>query len=195
MTLNPEINALSPRLSQISRCATRRRLGPDGPTRRRRPQRQAQLAVHRPAGRRSVVDRPPVATTASAVVLDSSAMATSNEPSVLMIGRAHAVMNVLVEELEKFGRVLRVATTEAEIREAMNGRVDLVAMGSGLPDDTRTKMVKVIGSIKPDVAVHLMERTPQSHPRNMIPFVNEMVIDHKLSAVLPPRPVGGPSSS
>lgn len=101
-------------------------------------------------------------------------------------------MRVLVEELEKFGRVVRAATTEAEVRDAMRAGVDFAAMGAGIPDDKRAEMTALVASINPDVPVHRVERTPQSHPRNMIAFINEKIIDHKLSKAMPGRPNKAP---
>ena len=46
-------------------------------------------------------------------------------------------------------------------------------MGAGLSDQVREEMTDFIISIRPDLPVHLTERTCQSSPVKMIPFVNE----------------------
>lgn len=58
----------------------------------------------------------------------------TREPCVLMIGREHASLRGVAEELEHNGRIVRTATTPTEVRKAMAGGIDLVTVEASVPD-------------------------------------------------------------
>lgn len=110
-------------------------------------------------------------------------MAHSSEPSVLMVACNAPSTPVILAELEKAGRIVQVATSQEEIREAMAGKVDLVALEAGLPHDAKVEFAKLVASLNPDVPVHSAERSANSHPLNMVSFLKSKIAKWKRSRV------------
>jgi len=104
------------------------------------------------------------------------------EPKVLMIGRSQQVIDILTRELKNYGRDIIGTDNKEDVYDILkNQQIDLVVIGAGLPDEVRIDMKEFIISIKPGLPVHLIERTPDSNPTKMIEFVNQKVVEFKLS--------------
>ncbi len=104
------------------------------------------------------------------------------EPKVLMIGRSQQVIDILLGELKNYGRDIIGTDNEESVYNILKShQIDLVVIGAGLQDDVRYEMKEFIISIKPGLPVHLIERTPDSNPTKMIEFVNQKVVEFKLS--------------
>ena len=104
------------------------------------------------------------------------------EPKVLMIGRSQQVINILIGELKNYGRALPGADHKEDVHNILKTyQIDLVVIGAGLPDEIRFDMKEFIISMRPGLPVHLIERTPDSNPAKMIEFVNQKVVEFKVS--------------
>jgi hypothetical protein len=97
------------------------------------------------------------------------------KPVVLLVGRLPGVVGDIAERLEDMpvrwlgahdrGQVVRQLESEPEI--------GCVVMGAGLDDGIRGELIGVIASIRPDVSIHLKDRT--SGPEGMADFVRRVV--------------------
>ena len=104
------------------------------------------------------------------------------EPKVLMIGRSQQVINVLLGELKNNGRKIIGTDNKNDVHDILKThQIDLVVIGAGLVDEVRFDMKEFIISMKPGLPVHLIERTPDSNPTQMIEFINQKVIEYKLA--------------
>lgn len=105
------------------------------------------------------------------------------EPRILLTGRQQSTLDVLVEELKRYGRDV-VGTRELPRIESILGlgEIDFVVIGGGLDDATRSEMETFIKSISPSIPVHLVPRTPTANPASVIPFVNELAVLFKIHA-------------
>ncbi len=111
----------------------------------------------------------------------------SREPKILIVGRNLDVMEILKDELAKFNRKVVYANSNELIKKHLNGRdIDLIVVGAGLPDETRNAMGQFIKELQPDIALFLIERTPDSSPVKMIDFTNEKAIMWKIKKALDP---------
>ena len=107
------------------------------------------------------------------------------EPKILIIGRKQEVIDILLEELEHYGRHVVGTNSERIISQYIrSGRIDLVVMGAGLDDESRDRLKSQIHSINPDLAVTMIERSPEGSPHKMIAFVNEQALNFKIERAL-----------
>lgn len=104
------------------------------------------------------------------------------EPRVLAIGRLQSTLDVLVEEWGRYGRNVIASNSKDRIKEIIEtDSIDFVAIGGGLPDDEREKMVSYIATIDSNIEVHPIPRTEKSMgPYNFIPFLNDLAIMYKV---------------
>ncbi|MDI9950407.1 hypothetical protein [Rhodococcus sp. IEGM 1305] len=106
-----------------------------------------------------------------------------SEPRLLLIGRRQSTLDVLKEELTRFGRDVVASNDRELIRQALlDGNVDLVVIGGGLDDPARDAMRDFVLGVKPDVPVHLLPRTAGASPASVIPFANEQIVLFKVHA-------------
>jgi len=104
------------------------------------------------------------------------------EPKVLLIGRSQQLIDVLIGELRNFGRDITGADNKEDVHDILKSyQIDLVVIGAGLPDEVRFDMKEFIITMIPRLPVYLIERTPDSNPAKMIEFVNQKVVEFKLS--------------
>ena len=104
------------------------------------------------------------------------------EPRILAIGRLQSTLDVLVEEWERYGRNVIASNSKERIKEILEtDSIDFVAIGGGLPDDEREKMVSYIATIDSNIEVHPIPRTEKAMgPFNFIPFLNNLAIMFKV---------------
>ncbi|MFD6388628.1 hypothetical protein ACWF9G_07020 [Nocardia sp. NPDC055029] len=105
------------------------------------------------------------------------------EPRILLIGRRQSTLDVLAEELRRFGRDV-MATNDRAIVEATvtDGSVDLVVIGGGLDDPDRNAMRDFVLELRPNLPVHMVPRQANASPATVIPFTNEQVVLYKVHA-------------
>ena len=104
------------------------------------------------------------------------------EPQILAIGRLQSTLDVLVEEWERYGRNVIASNSKERIKEIIKtDSIDFIAIGGGLPDDEREKMVEYISTINSSISVHPIPRTEEATgPYNFIPFLNNLAIMFKV---------------
>ena len=104
------------------------------------------------------------------------------EPRILAIGRLQSTLDVLVEEWDRYGRNVIASNSKDRIKEIIETEsIDFVAIGGGLPDDEREKMVGYIAEIDSSLGVHPMPRTEEAQgPYSFIPFLNNLAIMFKV---------------
>ena len=106
-----------------------------------------------------------------------------SEPRLLLIGRCQSTLDVLKEELGRFGRDVVAFNDRDSIRQTLlDGTVDLVVIGGGLDDPARDAMRQFVLDVRPDVPVHLLPRTERASPASVIPFANEQIVLFKVRA-------------
>lgn len=111
------------------------------------------------------------------------------EPKILIIGRRQAVLDVLTEELNMFGRDVRGAEDRSVITSILqNEHVNLVIIGAGLTDETREEVAAYVSQIRPDVAIYLIQRQATSSPYDMIEFTNRKAVEWKVAQKVGKRP-------
>jgi hypothetical protein len=103
------------------------------------------------------------------------------KPVVLLVGKLPGIVGHLADQLEDMpirwlgahdhGEVVRQLQTEPQIA--------CVVMGAGLEDDIRGDLIGVIASIRPDLTIHLKDRTSGSDgmPAFVRRVVGAMVLD------------------
>jgi len=104
------------------------------------------------------------------------------EPRILAIGRLQSTLDILVEEWERYGRNVIASNSKDRIKEIIEtDSIDFIAIGGGLPDDEREKMVEYISTINSSISVHPIPRTEEAiGPYNFIPFLNNLAIMFKV---------------
>lgn len=115
----------------------------------------------------------------------SEAPALRNEPFILLYGRNIDVIQVLCDELVKFGR--QVAGTDDHIALgllAAKHKIDFIVVGAGLPEKDRLETVEAIEKINPNIPVHLISRSDDPSPYHMIDFTNRKAVEWKVQQVL-----------
>ncbi len=104
------------------------------------------------------------------------------EPKVLIIGRRQEEIDVVVEELNMFGRDVRGSSEKHAVTTILqNEAINIVLIGAGLTDDLREEMAAYVTEIRPDVGIHLIKRVEGGSPFNMLGFVNKSVFDWKVN--------------
>lgn len=103
------------------------------------------------------------------------------EPKILMIGRRQEVVDILVDELKKFGRDIVGATEQVKIEKHLQSqKFDFVVIGAGLPDHQRDFITSFIDSVKPGLPVYMIERKKDSEPFKLINFTNNKAVSFKI---------------
>jgi DNA-binding NtrC family response regulator len=106
------------------------------------------------------------------------------EPRILMIGRRQEVIDILAEELRKFGRNIHSANDQEKIEKLLKSQAfDFVVIGAGLPDHQRDFLTSLIESIKPGLPVYMIERKEKSKPQKLIKFTNQKALEFKIDMV------------
>ncbi len=97
------------------------------------------------------------------------------KPVVLLVGRLPDVIENLARRLEDLPiQWLGAHNREEVIRQlAAEPNIRCVVMGAGLDDTIRGDLVGVIAAKRPDICIHLKDRT--SGPVGMAPFVRRVV--------------------
>ena len=95
------------------------------------------------------------------------------EPKILIIGRKQEVINILVEELKRFGRDIQGANDFDSIKTILQlEKIDFVIIGVDLPNDAHSEMQYFIKELAPNTLVHQIEKTDKSSPFKLIEFTN-----------------------
>ena len=103
------------------------------------------------------------------------------EPNILAIGRLQSTLDILVEEWEKFGRNVTATNSLPRVKEAVaSGKIDLVVIGGGLPDDQRAAIKGMIQELDENLEVHPIPRANAKGPVDFLTFVNNLVINYKV---------------
>ena len=97
------------------------------------------------------------------------------KPVVLSVGRLPDVIENLARRLEDLPiQWLGAHNREEVLRQlAAEPNIRCVVMGAGLDDTIRGDLVGVIAAKRPDICIHLKDRT--SGPVGMAPFVRRVV--------------------
>jgi len=107
------------------------------------------------------------------------------EPKILMIGRRQEVVDILVDELKKFGRDIIGASEQEKIEKHLQTQnFDFVVIGAGLPDHQRDFITSFIESIKPGLPVYMIERKKDTKPFKLISFTNNKAVGFKIEKVI-----------
>ncbi|TLP69428.1 hypothetical protein FEE96_02475 [Parasedimentitalea maritima] len=96
-------------------------------------------------------------------------------PVVLLIGRLPHVIGNVALQLDHLPIEWLGAHDHAEVVRQLENepRIACVIMGAGLDDDIRGDLIGIIASLRPDVCIHLKDRT--SGPDGLVPFVERVV--------------------
>jgi DNA-binding NtrC family response regulator len=106
------------------------------------------------------------------------------EPTILLIGRRQEVVNILIDELKKFGRDIEGVSELENIEKILQVRhFDFVVIGAGLPDHQLDFITSFIETVKPKLPVYMIERKAKSKPHKLINFTNRKAIDFKIEQV------------
>ncbi len=92
---------------------------------------------------------------------------------ILLLGRLHAIVDELTQELEAPGVGFVGATKAEEARAQLGDSIDLVVMGGGLDDGQRTELCKLIWSLSDNLTIHIKDKA--SGPQGMAPFVGNVI--------------------
>lgn len=97
------------------------------------------------------------------------------KPVVLLIGRLPGVVGTIAKELEGMPiRWLGAHNRDEVIRQLeTEPKISCVVMGAGLDDAIRGDLIGVIAKRRPDISIHLKDRT--SGPAGMAEFVRKVV--------------------
>ena len=96
-------------------------------------------------------------------------------PVVLLIGRLPNVIGDVAQQLDHLPIQWPGAHDPDEVRRQLDAepRIACAIMGAGLDDKVRGEMVGIIASRRPDICIHLKDRT--SGPEGLVPFVRRVV--------------------
>ncbi len=97
------------------------------------------------------------------------------KPVVLLIGRLPQVIGNVAQQLQHLPIEWLGAHDQAEVIRQLDTepRITCVVMGAGLDDAIRGALIGVIASRRPDVSIHLKDRS--SGPEGLVPFVERVV--------------------
>ncbi len=97
------------------------------------------------------------------------------KPVVLLVGKLPGIVGHLADELEDLHIRWLGAHDHGEVVAQLQKEpgIACVIMGAGLDDSIRGDLVGVIASIRPDISIHLKDRS--SGPSGMAPFVRRVV--------------------
>ena len=103
------------------------------------------------------------------------------EPKILLIGRRSEVVDIIAEELTKYGRDIIGASEQEKIELLLHSReFDFVVMGAGLPDHQRDYLTSFIQAIKPELQVFMIERKGKDKPYKLVNFTNNKALEFKI---------------
>lgn len=107
------------------------------------------------------------------------------KPVVLLVGRLPGVIGDIAQKLQDLPVEWLGAHNRDEVIRQLESEPGIVcvAMGAGLDDAIRGELIGVIASRRPDVPIHLKERS--SGPDGMAPFVRGVVEGTVLTRVAP----------
>jgi hypothetical protein len=94
---------------------------------------------------------------------------------VLLVGRLPGVIGGIAQQLQDLPVEWLGAHDRAEVIRQIEAepKIVCVVMGAGLDDTVRGELIGVIASRRPDIPIHLKERS--SGPDGMAPFVRRVV--------------------
>jgi hypothetical protein len=97
------------------------------------------------------------------------------KPVVLLVGRLPGVIGGIAQQLQDIPVEWLGAHNRDEVIRQLDAepRIAVVVMGAGLDDGIRGELIGVIAQRRPDVSIHLKERS--SGPDGMAPFVRKVV--------------------
>jgi hypothetical protein len=96
-------------------------------------------------------------------------------PVVLLVGRLPGVIGGIAQQLQDIPVEWLGAHNRDEVIRQLEAepKIACVVMGAGLDDTIRGEMIGVIAQRRPDISIHLKERS--SGPDGMAPFVRKVV--------------------
>jgi hypothetical protein len=96
-------------------------------------------------------------------------------PVVLLIGKLPHVIGDVAQQLHHLPIEWLGAHDHAEVVRQLETepRIACVIMGAGLDDRIRGDLIGVIAALRPDVCIHLKDRS--SGPEGLVPFVRRVV--------------------
>lgn len=110
--------------------------------------------------------------------------AGSDEPVILLIGRLLATLEVLAEELRRHGRIVHTTNQKTHLQQLLaEDKIDFVVMGAGLADEIRDDLETFLARNHPHLPVHLLPRTPDANPAQVIALANEQAVLFKIRRV------------
>lgn len=103
------------------------------------------------------------------------------KPVVLLIGRLPSVVENIAGQLEDLPIQWLAAHNREEVAQQLEAEPNIrcVVMGAGLDDTIRGELIGVIAARRPDISIHLKERS--SGPEGMAPFARRVVSAEVLS--------------
>lgn len=107
------------------------------------------------------------------------------EPKILLIGRKQQVIDILVEELNMFGRDVRGSDEKLRITSILqNEPINFVVIGAGLADEVREDLAAYVTGIRPDVGIYMVRRSENGSPYNVIEFTNKKAVEWKVDQAI-----------
>lgn len=96
------------------------------------------------------------------------------KPVVLLVGKLPGIVGHLADELEDLPIRWLGAHDHGEVAYQLEHEpgIALVIMGAGIEDEIRGDLVGVIAAVRPDVSIHLKDRS--SGPEGMADFVRRV---------------------
>ncbi len=96
-------------------------------------------------------------------------------PVVLLVGRLPGVIGGIARTLEDIPVEWLGAHDRGEVIRQLDAepRIACVVMGAGLDDEIRGELIGVIAQRRPDISIHLKERS--TGPDGLAPFVRKVV--------------------
>ncbi|WP_145982402.1 hypothetical protein [Rhodococcus sp. MTM3W5.2] len=105
------------------------------------------------------------------------------EPRLLLIGKLQSTLDVLAEELRRFGRDVVATNDRALIGQTLTeGKADLVVIGGGLDEPARAEMRDYVLGISPEIPLYLAPRGEGTSPATALTFANEQIVLYKVLA-------------
>lgn len=105
----------------------------------------------------------------------SGGITAGGRPVVLLVGKLPGVIGDIARSLSDMNVEWLGAHDRAEVVRQLEAepRIACVVMGAGLDDTVRGDLIGVIAGLRPDLTIHLKDRT--SGPGGMAPFVRKVV--------------------
>jgi len=107
------------------------------------------------------------------------------EPRILIIGRSIIIINILMQELQKFGRNVMGAADRPDIQRMLQfHNPDFIVIGNDLPDQERDELLVYLLNIKSNLKVHLAEKQAKPSPYDLVGFTNKKAVEWKIEQKL-----------